>query len=353
MKKRLGFRTKKLLSLMMVGCLLLALAACGKDDTQGDSGLTAVTTPGAEQSIGNSVTTGTTSQTENGWDEAAILAEGYYNTEYNEYFVGGISFTLDAATKTAKASSLYIADTTEYYMPDEIAYEGVVYQVNAMENGVFADSDATKVRLSSNLTVIPESLFQGSEALTEIVIPEKVTEIGNNAFTLCSALSKITLPANLKKIGSEAFFGCSALAELTIPEGVTEIGESAFYECSLLREIVFPASLKKVPDEALNNCVCLETVVIPQGVSQIGLEVFWGCTALKKVELPDSVVLMGTRAFYDCASLEEVILPANLLEVDAEMFAFCESLTTVNASAAVAELIHEEMPAAEFEIVIR
>ena len=85
---KLGFRQKKFWVLMLLAGCLLILAACGKDETQ-NSGLTTVTTPGAEQSAGDSVAAGTQNQPEAGWDEAAILAEGYYNTEYNEYFVGG------------------------------------------------------------------------------------------------------------------------------------------------------------------------------------------------------------------------------------------------------------------------
>ena len=353
MKNSLGFRMKKLIVFGMGICLLLALTACGKEEQ--NSGLTAIDpsqSAGSSTGQDHSGGEGTLSK-DDGWDVAAILAEGYYNTEYREYFVGGISFALDEDAKTATATSTYTIDTTEYYMPDEFSYEGTQYKVTGSEDGVFSDGDATRVRLSGNLTKVPDSMFYGCEELTEVVIPEGVTEISDSAFTLCSALQYVKLPKTLKKIGAEAFFGCGSLTGLVIPDGVSEIGESAFYECSLLKEIVFPAALRKIPDEALSNCVCLEKVVIPQGVGQIGYEVFWGCSALKEVEIPDSVVLMGTRVFYDCSALEKITLPANLMEVDAEMFSFCEKLKQVNASATVAELLQDEMPVAEFEIVIR
>lgn len=347
-KETIMKRKKICLTVLLIMCVA-AFCACGKGE-EGNSGLTALTPTGTET---EKAPDASQIEKEDGWDVEAILAEGYYNKEYKEYFVGGISFALDAATKTARATGTYIADTTEYYMPDSIQHEDVIYPVTGAEEGVFTGGDATKIRLSHNLTEISEAMFYGCEALTELVIPEGVTVIGDNAFTTCSSLRTVTLPSTLSKIGSEAFFGCTSLQKLVLPEGVTEIGASAFYECSLLKEIIFPKSLKKIPDEALNNCVCLETVTIPEGVSQIGYEVFWGCTALKSITIPDSVVLMGTRMFYDCTALEEVTLPANLLEVDTEMFAFCESLKKVYASASVAELVQESMPMAEFEVVVK
>jgi len=154
---------KKRITWMICICLLVLLTACGKKEEK-NSGLTAIDKPGNSE---NSVSEGTTQTTpgvqadvaERGWDVTAILAEGYFSTDYQEYFVGGISFVLDADAKTATATSTYMADTTEYYMPDEFVYEGTTYKVTAAEDGVFTDSDATRIRLSKHLTVIPESMF--------------------------------------------------------------------------------------------------------------------------------------------------------------------------------------------------
>ena len=47
--------------------------------------------------------------------------------------------------------------------------------------------------------------FQGSSALTELIVPEGVTQIGTYAFSGCNELQVITLPASLEAIGQEAF----------------------------------------------------------------------------------------------------------------------------------------------------
>ena len=47
-----------------------------------------------------------------------------------------------------------------------------------------------------------------------LVIPEGVTKIGNDAFYDCKSLESVTLPKSLVEIGSEAFLGCESLKEV-------------------------------------------------------------------------------------------------------------------------------------------
>ena len=69
---------------------------------------------------------------------------------------------------------------------------------------------------------------------TEIKIPKKVTEIGNEAFRDCSSLTSITIPDSVTAIGDKAFWECNSLASIAIPDSVAYIGESAFHKLSLI-----------------------------------------------------------------------------------------------------------------------
>ena len=350
MKKRLGFRTKKILSWMMAGCLLLALAACGKEDTQGDSGLTAVV-PGIENNGNEDSQGGAVSEDAEGLPDGE---EGYFSEEYGEYFLGGLTYKLDAATKTAQATGLSSLENTEVVMPDVISYDGCEYKVTGVAESLFAyQANLTGVKLAAGLTEIPASMFYGCEKLVNVTIPDGVKKIGDNAFTQCFSLNSMELPASLESIGAEAFFGCEMLQQMVLPDSVSEIGNAAFYDCSLLRSVTLSKNLKAIPDEAFGNCVCLKEITIPDGVKEIGFEVFWGCSALNTVVIPDSVALIGSRCFYDCAGLQEVTLPMALTEADREMFAYCEALQTIHAPENLCEELNEMFALDEVEIVAR
>lgn len=55
-----------------------------------------------------------------------------------------------------------------------------------------------------------------------------------------------SLPRNVRKIKSFAFKTCIDLSELFIPEGLTEIGHNVFFDCKNLELVHLPDSMKKV-----------------------------------------------------------------------------------------------------------
>lgn len=62
----------------------------------------------------------------------------------------------------------------------------------------------------------------------EYSIRKGVKVIGNSAFWLCSSLTNINIPNSVTNIGYEAFFDCRSLTNINIPNGVTYIGYNAF-----------------------------------------------------------------------------------------------------------------------------
>ena len=80
-------------------------------------------------------------------------------------------------------------------------------------------------------------LLVDNKEITELVIPESITEILPTTFYQCEFLKDVTISDSVTSIGSSAFSGCSSLASITIPEGVTSIGDYAFGWCSSLAEV--------------------------------------------------------------------------------------------------------------------
>ena len=80
-------------------------------------------------------------------------------------------------------------------------------------------------------------LYLNGKEITNLVIPNSVTTIGNDAFRNCSGLTSITIPDSVTLIGKSAFSGCGALISITIPNSVTSIGSAVFSNCSSLKTV--------------------------------------------------------------------------------------------------------------------
>ena len=109
--------------------------------------------------------------------------------------------------------------------------ENSVLKKYAKESGV------TEVVIPDSVTSIGNSAFKGCKSLTSIVIPDSVTAIGDYAFHDCKSLTSIVIPDSVTSISERAFEGCKNLTSIVIPDSVTAIGDDAFYGCSSDLEI--------------------------------------------------------------------------------------------------------------------
>ena len=80
----------------------------------------------------------------------------------------------------------------------------------------------------------------------EIVMPDTVTTIEDNAFRAEKNVEQITWSKNLKTVGDSAFEGCS-LITLDMPTTVTKWGSRVF-ACSNLEKITISSTIKEIPD---------------------------------------------------------------------------------------------------------
>ena len=81
--------------------------------------------------------------------------------------------------------------------------------------------------------------YEDFDAITEIVIEEGITHIGDYAFEDAKEVTSVTLPSTLKSIGIRAFAYMSSLTEINIPATVTTIGDCAFVQCFALTSVTF------------------------------------------------------------------------------------------------------------------
>ena len=86
---------------------------------------------------------------------------------------------------------------------------------------------------------------------TDIVIPsvspngDRVTSIGNYAFSDCSGLTSVTIGEGVTSIGGSAFSSCTGLTSVTIGDSVTSIGAWAFSGCTSLRTVYYKGTAEE------------------------------------------------------------------------------------------------------------
>ena len=181
-------------------------------------------------------------------------------------------------------------------------------------------------------------------ALTEVVIKDGVTEIGNQTFQGCTGLTNVTIPDSVQKIGAWAFYLCGGLKNVDIPANV-EIGNSSFRQSGLEQVTVSGGSvgqyafhrnvsLKKIDincetigEEAFSGCDYLTDITLGENVKTLGDKAFYTCDALERVEIPSTVTDIGEKTFYSCPALKEAIIRAGT--VKAGTFYNCRVLTTL------------------------
>lgn len=69
------------------------------------------------------------------------------------------------------------------------------------------------------VAAIGKKAFLGNKSLTELVLPDTLTEIGDWAFAHCTGLRRLTLPAKDLRIGKGVFKDCKSLREVETGKG--------------------------------------------------------------------------------------------------------------------------------------
>jgi len=107
---------------------------------------------------------------------------------------------------------------------------------------------------------------------------------------------------------------------LVLPDGMTSIGDNAFRGCSIT-SVTIPNSVQTIKVSAFENCVNLTSIDIPNSVISIGNRAFYNCNKLEAVTIPNLVQSIGESAFYGCSRLIKVINQSSTpLEITSNVF---------------------------------
>ena len=189
-------------------------------------------------------------------------------------------------------------------------------------------SNLKSIIISDTVTTIGASAFNGCSSLNSVTIPDSVTTIDGSAFKDCDSMTSVLIPDSVTSIGKNAFNGCSKLASLTIPNAVTTIGENAFEDTAWYNNQ--PDGLLYVGRIAYKKKGDFPTEEkIKDGTLKIADCAFSGCSGMTSVTIPNSVKTIGNKAFEDCDNLTSVTIGNSVTSIGEFAFNNCISLSSV------------------------
>ena len=188
---------------------------------------------------------------------------------------------------------------------------------------------------SSNPLYYAKHIYKDKDTeITDLVIPEGVTSVGDNAFYHVEGIKSVTFPENVVSIGSAAFYS-TGLETVTIPKGVTEIGGAAFERCGNLKTVTIPEGVTKIGSSAFAYSGLTE-LTLPSTIREMS-QSFYGCENLAKLNLTDGITTLGS-SFYSCPALKEVHIPGSVKSIGYSDFSRCTNLETVTIGEGTEEI---------------
>lgn len=198
------------------------------------------------------------------------------------------------------------ADDTIIISSDDSRYK---YIENADGSIYVAASEYSPVGLSGKIEIpsmldgrpvtgICKSGFTGTE-ITEVTIPDTVTEIEPLAFANCLNLTEVHLPDTITKIGEIAFSNTAFETNLlknSDPEFVTLNDYILYLYTGSQRDVVVPDSIRVIANSAFANNENIASVTLPDGLEYVGDNVFEKCENLKKLIIKTGVKAIGSNA---------------------------------------------------------
>ncbi len=212
---------------------------------------------------------------------------------------------LPSRAVAAEAGGAQAAVATALTAESDFTYKNVLGQ--AVVTGYTGAGG--KVEIPSTLGLLPvtgiaDGAFEQNHTVTEVVIPEGVTSIGERAFNDCTSLASVSWPSTLQTIGASAFYSCGSLTEVDLPAGVTSIGDYAFFGCVSLEGVSVPGTVRDWGVASFAYNFALDKVTIGAGVTYVPERAFKDCKNLGTVEFPSSVKTVRRRAFENSGKLD-------------------------------------------------
>lgn len=221
----------------------------------------------------------------------------------------------------------YIGTSEHVLIPDTI--DGL--PVTALADKAFYEKAVTTVVVPDSVTEIGDLCFSGDNYLVSLTLPDGLAELSYGALESCYSLMDFELPKGLKTIGAGALQSIFYLTHLTIPAGVTDIEQMNFLMMHGLEEVSVAEGSTSFTYDAENGLLmtadkarllhCFfhlapqKEIILPEGMKTIDPFAFHYDVTVEKIVLPEGTETIGLLAFGICPKLTEIVIPASVTAI--------------------------------------
>ena len=232
------------------------------------------------------------------------------------------------------------------------------------------DTEITELVIPEDITTIGDYSFCGGSYITSVSLHNNVTSIGFQAFAYCNHLKSINIPSSINSIEWYAFEGCNYLEKVIISDlsswckipfdNVIKTSNPLFFSHRLfiddnteITELVIPDDITKIGYNTFTGCTNITSVVVHENVKEIFASAFDGCTSLSKVTIKSQDVLskqmlsavfgeqvtdyiidnglttIGGNVFSNCTNMSSITIPSSITTINIDAFKGCENLSKV------------------------
>lgn len=152
-------------------------------------------------------------------------------------------------------------------------------------------------------------------------VPKDVVSVGPYAFANCVKLTNVVLPEGLMFVEDNAFGGCKGLTgNFFLPSSLFYLGLNVFEECDKIQGFIVNADnttfqyangiLTDISQFTIKRCIVSKSgeYIIPSDIMFIDNSAFSNCEKLTSITIPESVLSIGKRAFFNCTGLMDVFV---------------------------------------------
>ena len=209
-------------------------------------------------------------------------------------------------------------------------------------NAFKACNNLTTVKINSNSILSSPVKIIFGEQVTNYIIGEDVTEIGEFAFQECDALTSIIIPNNIVSIGHGAFFNCTNLREILVEptnvsfssiEGVLfNKDQTSLIQYPIGKEGIsysLPNNVIRIMGGAFKDCKNIFSITLNNNLAELEEEAFYQCSGLTSIEIPNNVKSIGWAAFYKCNGIKSIVLGGGTTSIGGFAFGECSNLISM------------------------